>query len=544
MSGISEKDHQHACKVWNEFGLKNMGDYHDLYLETDVVLLANVFESFRKVCLDNYGLDPAHFYTAPGLAWKACLKKTGVNLELLKDPDMLLMFECGIRGGITQSVHKWAIANNPYMGCQYDPLQSTNYLQYLDANNLYGWAMSQPLPTGEFKWVDIENLKGGARELKRTINMTVRNSNNRGVGYVLEVDVKYPRELHDLHNDLPFMCEKIRVSGVEKLVPKLHDKKKYVIHVKALKQALDHGLLLEKIHRVIQFKQSAWMKEYIDFNTSLRTVAKNDFEKDFYILMNNSVFRKMMENIRKHRDIKLVNNKEDYLKQVMKPNFKGGVLIGADLMSCEMGKIKVKMNKPVYLGQAILDLSKTIMYEFNYDYMKRKYNESDLKLLYMDTDSLVFNIKTEDFYKDIAEDVETRFDTSGYEPNRPLPIGKNKKVIGLMKDELGGKIKKEFISLRPKMYSYRVEESEPKKCKGIKKCVVKKTITFEDYKRCLFEGRVIHRSQMMFRSKKHKVKTLEVNKLALSREDDKRISINGIDSLAMGHYKVWGCEEN
>ena len=530
MSGVSEKDHQHACKVWNEFGLKNMGDYHDLYLKTDVILLANVFESFRKVCLDNYGLDPAHFYTAPGLAWKACLKKTGVNLELLKDPDMLLMFECGIRGGITQSVHKWANANNPYMGCEYDPLRPTNYLQYLDAKNLYGWAMSQPLPTGEFKWVDIENLKGGARELKKTIDMMVRNFNNRG----------YPRELPDHHNDLPFMCEKIRVRGVEKLVPNLHDKKKYVIHVKALKQALDHGLVLEKIHRVIQFKQSAWMKEYIDFNTSLRTVAKNDFEKDFYKLMNNSVFGKTMENIRKHRDIKLVNNKEDYLKQVMKPNFKGGVLMGDDLMSCEMGKVKVKMNKPVYLGQAILDLSKTIMYEFHYDYMKRKYNESDLKLLYMDTDSLVYDIKTEDFYKDIAEDVETRFDTSGYVPGRPLSTEKNKKIIGLMKDELGGKIMKEFISLRPKMYSYRVEESEPKKCKGIKKCVVKKTITFEDYKRCLFEGINIHRSQMMFRSKKHKIKTLEVNKLALSREDDKRISIDGIASLAMGHLQSLG----
>ena len=423
MSGISEKDYQHACKVWNEFGLNNMGDYHDLYLKTDAILSANVFESFRNVCLDNYGLDPAHFYTAPGLAWKACLKKTGVNLELLKDPDMLLMFERGIRGGVTQSVHRWAIANNPYMGCEYDPLRPTNYLQYLDANNLYGWAMSQPLPTGEFKWVDIENIKQEARELKRTIDMMLRNS-NRGVGYVLEVDVKYPKELHDLHNDLPFMCEKIRVSRVEKLVPNLHDKKKYVIHVKALKQALNHGLVLEKIHRVIQFKQSAWMKEYIDFNTRLRTVTKNDFGKDFYKLMNNSVFGKTMENIRKHRDIKLVNNKEDYLKQVMKPYFMGGVLMGENLMSCEMGKVKAKMNKPVYLGQAILDLSKTIMYEFHHDYMKRKYNESDLKLLYMDTDSLVYDIITEDFYQDIAEDVETRFDTSGYVPGRPLPIEK------------------------------------------------------------------------------------------------------------------------
>ena len=248
---------------------------------------------------------------------------------------------------------------------------------------------------------------------------------------------------------------------------------------------------------------------------------------------------KLNLNLNLNLNIKLVNSKEDYLKQIMKPNFKGGVLMGADLMSCEMGKVKVKMNKPVYLGQA-LDLSKTIMYEFHYDYMKRKYDEKSLKLLYMDTDSLVYDIKTEDFYKDIAEDVETRFDTSGYEPDRPLPIGKNKKVIGLMKDELGGKIMKEFISLRPKMYSYRVEESEPKKCKGIKKCVVKKTITFTDYKRCLFEGINIHRSQMMFRSKKHKIKTLEVNKLALSREDDKRISIDGIASLAMGHLQSLG----
>ena len=315
-----------------------------------------------------------------------------------------------------------------------------------------------------------------------------------------------------------------------------------MIHIKALHQALKHGLVLEKIHRVIEFKQSAWMKEYIDFNTRLRTEATNDFEKDFYKLRNNSVFGKTMENIRRHRNIKLVNNKEDYLKHVMKPNFKSGTLPRPDLMSCEMGKVEVKMNKPVYLGQAILDLSKIIMYEFHYNYMKRKYSEENLTLCYMDTDSLVYKIKTKDFHKDIAEEVEARFDTNGYVPDRPLPIGKNKKVIGLMKDELGGKITKEFISLRPKMYSYRVKNSEPKKCKGIKKCIVKKTIRFEDYKRCLFDGDRIHRSQLLFRSSKHKIKTLELNKLALSREDDKRISIDGIASYAMGHYKIWGCK--
>ena len=292
----------------------------------------------------------------------------------------------------------------------------------------------------------LENLNGLILEKTSNLykDLIVRTDRD----YLLEVDVKYPKELHDHHNDLPFMCEKIKINGVEKLVPNLYDKKKYVIHIKALHQALEHGLVLEKIHRAIEFKQSAWMKEYIDFNTRLRTEANNDFEKDFYKLMNNSVFGKTMENIRRHRDIKLVNNKEDYLKQVMKPNFKSGTLLGSDLMSCEMEKVKVKMNKPVYLGQAILDLSKTIMYEFQYDYMKKKYDKESLKLCYMDTDSLVYRIRTEDFYKDIAEDVEARFDTSGYVPDRPLPVGKNKKVIGLMKDQLGGKILKEFISLR------------------------------------------------------------------------------------------------
>ena len=193
-------------------------------------------------------------------------------------------------------------------------------------------------------------------------------------------------------------------------------------------------------------------------------------------------------------------------------------------MGCKMGKIKVVMNKPVYLGQAILDLSKTVMYEFHYDYVKQKYNDDKLTLCYMDTDSLIYSIEMGDFYKDIANEVANRFDMSGYNPDRPLPVGLNKKVIGLMKDELGGGIMTEFITLRPKMYAYKTGTSESKKCKGIKKCVVKKMISFEDYKTCLFSGETSYRSQLMFRSSKHKVRMLEVNKLVLSRDDDKRIT--------------------
>ena len=335
------------------------------------------------------------------------------------------------------------------------------------------------------------------------------------------------------------MCERMEINGVEKLVPNLRDKKNYVTHIPALNQVLQHGLRLDGIHRAIEFDQSPWLKTYIDFNTQLRMAATNDFEKDFFKLMNNSVFGKTMESIRKHRNVKLVMTEEKYLRTVMIPNFKSGVLFGENLMGCEMGKIKVVIYKPVYLSQAILDLSKIVMYEFHYDYMVPKYGLEKLKLCYMDTDSLVYDIKTEDFYEDIANDVEARFDTSGYSKTdfRLLPIGLIKKVIALMKNELGGKIMTEFVALRPKLCSYKnLDGSEDKKCKGIKKCIVKKTLTFEDYKTCLFNDSTEYRSQLMFGLNKHEVHTIEVNKVALNRNDDKRISRkDGISTFARGH---------
>ena len=254
-SNVSEVDYEHAQRVWQEFRIHNLGEYHDLYLHTDIILLANVFEAFRDTYLEHYSLDPAHFYTSPGLAWKACLKCTGIRLELLTDPDMLLMFEHGIRGGVTQAVHRYAVANDKYMNDKFDPKSESSYLQYLDANNLYGWAMSQLLPTGRFRWVSIKPNEVG--ELAAHTDK----------GYLLEVDASYPRELHDLHNDLPFICERMETNGVEKLVPNLHNKRNYVIHIPAMDQAFSHRLILECVHRVIEFDQSAWMKPYIDFNT-------------------------------------------------------------------------------------------------------------------------------------------------------------------------------------------------------------------------------------------------------------------------------------
>ena len=272
----------------------------------------------------------------------------------------------------------------------------------------------------------------------------IKNYNeNDNKGYILEVDVKYPKRLHQLHSDLPFLSERMKVNKSNKLVCNLFNKKKYVTHINSLKQALNHGLKFKKIHRVIEFNQKEWLKLYIDMNIELRKEAKNDFEKDRFKLMNSSVFGKTMENIRKHRDIKLVTTDKRRSKLVSESNYHTINLISEDLSIIEMKKTKVKMNKPIYLGLSLLEISKTLMYEFWYDYMKPKYN--DVKLCYMDTDSFIINIKTDDSYEDIASDVENRFDTSNYEVNRPLPTGKNKKVIGLMKDELGGKIITDFL---------------------------------------------------------------------------------------------------
>ena len=518
---ISTEEYERAQQVWDKFQMKTMRDYHDLYQKTDVFLLADVFEQFREVCLKHYKLDPAWYYTSPGLAWVACLKMSGIKLELLHDQDMLLMVEKGIRGGVSMISTRYGKANNKYMK-DHDPSSPSKHIVYLDANNLYGWAMSTKLPTHGFKWMTKAQLKDWER-----------------LPCILEVDLEYPHDRHEYHNDYPLAPEHLEINGNEKLIPNLHDKKKYVVHYETLKLYEKHGLKITKIHRGITFQESAWMKEYIDMNTQLRTKSKNNFESNFFKLMNNSVFGKTIENIRKRTDIKLVTTKEQAVKYIYQPNYVHRTTFSDNLVAIHMERTKLTFNKPVYLGMCILDISKIRMYDFHYGYIKPKYGEK-VKLLFTDTDSLMYEIETEDFYKDISPDVQTRFDTSNYSPNHPSGIetGVNKKVIGLFKDEAAGRIITKFVGLRAKNYSFVLDGEEHKKCKGIKKCVTKNNITFEDYETCLFTNVQQLRKMNIFKSHLHNVYSEEVNKIALSSNDDKRVVLkDGIHTLAHGHFR-------
>ena len=280
--------------------------------------------------------------------------------------------------------------------------------------------MCKKLPVGDFKWVDGLSIF--------TEDFIKNYNENNDIGYIFEVDVKYSINIRMQHKDLPFLPERIKINKYTKLICNIQDKENYVVHISALKQALNHGLKLTKIHRIIQFDQEAWLKPYIDMNTELRKHTKNDFEKDFFKLMNNSVFGKTMENVRNHRDIRVVTTDKRRSILASEPNYHSTKYISKDLLIMEMKKVEVRMNKPIYLGQVILDISKALMYEFWYDYIKPKYGDK-ARLCYMDTDSFVMYIKTEYFYKDIAGDVERWFDTSNYneKDKRPLPIGKTKK---------------------------------------------------------------------------------------------------------------------
>lgn len=533
---ITTEDYQHACQVWEQLNMKTLGEYSDFYVKLDVTLLCDVMEEFRNTCYEAYGLDPLHSYTSPGLAWQAMLKETKCVLDLLTDIDMVLMVESGIRGGLTQCVTRYVKANNKYVP-DYNETQDSLYLGYFDANNLYGWAMSNPLPHSDFKWVNPE--------LFPDINTIPKNGD---IGYILDCDFEYPEQLHDHHYDLPLLARReIPPEGkYPKLMMTVNHKERYIAHFWVVQQALQLGLRITKIHRVIQFAQSCWLKPYIDSNTKRRAAATSAFQKDFYKLMNNAIFGKTLENKRKHKKVKLVTSAAKLEELVKKPNFKTSLIINENLVAVSMNPTKIVMDRPLYVGMCILDISKTHMYDFHYNKMIQFYGRERIGISYMDTDAFIYWIKTEDMYEDLKTFPYTNdFDFSDYPPAHPTyDGGKYKKVLGKFKDETNSQPIEEFVGLMAKLYSLKKlkidnEDNVIKKAKGVKNIYLKKKLQLENYKQCLFEDTEVIAKFNNIRSFNHQLYSVTETKKALSAADNKRYILEDkIRTLPFGHYSI------
>jgi hypothetical protein len=480
---------------------------------------------------------------------QACLKTTDVELELFTHIDELLLIERGIRGGISTICNRYSRANNPYVP-GYNPDESSKYIMYLDANNLYGYAMSEPLPTGNFGFLSAEQIQ--AFDL-------FEHGEESTTGFILEVDLSYPESLHDNHNDYPLAAESLAITPEmrspyakhllkkfgrklpgtsNKLCPNLYDKTKYVVHYRNLQFYVKMGLVVTKIYKILSFSQKRWLAPYIELNTEKRKMATSTFEKDFYKLMNNSMYGKSMESLRSRIDIRLTDNQIQAERWVAHPAFENFKIINSDITMLKMRVQKIRWNKPTITGFCVLELSKLLMYRFHYEKILPRYG-SNAKLLFTDTDSLCYELTTADAYADMKEDLDA-YDTSDYPITHPNYSCRNAKCVGKIKDECHGVAPVEFVGLRAKAYSILLPDDKCKStAKGIKTSFARKNMKHQVYRDCLFNEETTRASYYQIGSKNHQISTNKIDKSALSPYDDKRYLLFGShDTLAHGHYKI------
>ena len=567
--GISDGDYAHATEVFEKMGCKSLLEYMELYVKMDAILLCDVFESFRKLCMDYYGLDSCHYMSLPGFSWDAMLRMTKAQLQYITDIDMYTFIEENLRGGVTTINHRQFKANNTYLE-DFDPTLPSSFIHYVDANNLYGASMSAKLPTGNYRWLDQQEID--------SIHF-MREATDGEICYILEVDLEYPTNLHDLHNDFPLAVESKMIQEDElspinkkflkdnnekfkptkKLCPDLHDKNNYVCSLKNLQLYIKEGLILKKIHRVLTADQSDFLKPYIDFNSAKRQQTNSTFASNFFKLCNNAIYGKTIEDLRKRSKVDIVKDKKTAKRLISRPQFKGFNILDDEITIVQSMKQKIVLNKPITCGFMVLENSKNIMGNFWYTILKPKYG-NNIKLLLSDTDSFMYAVQTEDGYQDLYN-LRNYMDLSGYSTSSLLGRfrdSSNKKVPGKFSDEKPNEIIEEVIALKPKMYSVKTKILECKKmkvdakhtcsdacfkgnsvtAKGIKKSA-QKFINHEDYRKVLLTSSTTMTSARTIRAFNHKLYSIIITKRGLSAFDDKKYILdNGIDTCSYGHYKL------
>jgi len=549
---ITDNDYAHAQNVWQHFGMQSFQEYHDLYLKTDVLILADVFEKFRNTSYANYSLDPAHFITLAQFSFDAMLFYTKAVIELIQDESMYMFFESAIRGGVCFIAQRHSQANNKDIE-DYDPLSPSVYISLLDANNLYGYAMQKYLPQCNFEWV--------TDTIFLTSEFILNHPDDANIGYVLEVDLDYPASLHDKHSCYPMVAHQQKIEesmlsphaehlrellnvqnlGPKKLLTTLYDKKKYIVHYTMLKLYIKHGLKLRTVHKAVKFVQSPWLSEYINFNTQKRQNASNAFEKYFYKIMNNSIYGKQLQSVRDKCQIKLVSEERSLSKLTSKPQFKGFTIFNKNLVSVDSYQTVVCLNRPVFSGFSILEISKRKMLSFHYDVMLPHFGDR-IKLIFTDTDSFAYEIKSSDLTLEYAM-IKEHMDFSNYPQDHPLYSTENKAVVGKFKCETNGKPIKEVVGLKPKMYSMLMAQNaiefNKMTAKGISRRHVQKNFKHQMYVECLETQRNQTAEYCMIRSKNHNIFTYGVRKTSLGCFDTKRYLLGcGIYTLPYGHYAI------
>ena len=497
-------------------------------MKSDVILLACVFEKFLKVSINEFKINPLYCVSLPGYTWQCGLKYTGIDLQTLQDKDMILLLEKNIRGGISS-----------VMGDRYVESDEDKKILYIDANNLYGHSMSQPLPYDEIKF--DKNIK-----LEDILN----TPDDSDIGYFVEADLRYPDNIKQRTKNFPFApvnkkinpddfndyMKEIRPDNytpTKELICDWSDKKNYLVHYRMLKFYVRHGMIVNKVHDIMSFKQSKWLEKYKNFNTQRRNKAKNDFEKDFYKLLNNAFYGKTMENVRNRLEIKFIKKDDcrEIIKQQSKLPFNG---IHKSYETCDSYTFKQNeflMDKPIYLGFSMLELSKLHMYETYYVKLQPYFGHENVQLHYMDTDSFVLSVNTKDIIKDLKT-LEDIFDFSNLDKNHKLFSNKNKRVIGFFKIETPKSIWiDEFVCLRSEMYAFKYGNDSKNRKKGISKAQ-SKNIKFEEYKICLvgeeLENECIN---YILKSSNHDMYMQGTKKTALSIFDDKRNYLDNVVSI-------------
>ena len=414
---------------------------------------------------------------------------------------------------------RYAVANNDYVS-DYDPSQPSVYVLSYDAVNLYGTSMRYPLPTGNLRFLDSPDEFD-----YESVDLEGES------GYLLEVNLQYPPELHEKHDSYPVAAEHLDIKpnmlseynaddsnflGQTLLVPNLRDKQNYVLHIPNLRLYAELGLKVTKIHRVLAFDQSTWLRVYIDFNTEKRKFARSDFERELYKLMSNAIYGKSIESVRKRSNVKLVCDPNKAKKAIRKPTCQKWEHVNSDLIMIQSMKPRVLMEKQIYIGTCVLEISKTIMYQFYYQHMLNRYAATDIDLLYTDTDSLTYEIRTRDVYRDMLADID-KFDTSDYPRTHFLYSETNRKRLGCFKDENSKSSPiKEFCGLRSKMYSVLFDDGDGKlTAKGIPKTYRNKTCdTKNSRERCVKKA-----TFRRIKARNHRLQTVQITKISLSSYD-------------------------